>query len=413
MRTVKLSPLAVIFLVVLLDMLSYGMVIPLLPFYVQNYAGGAILVGSLGSLYALMQLGSGPILGALSDRYGRRPLILACLAGTMLAFLLLGLANSLFMVILAVLLDGITGGNLTTAYAYIADITSPAERSRGMGLVGAAFGLGLIAGPALGGWLSAANLTLPAVTAAITAAVNILVGLFLLKESLPPEKRSAQISWRTVNSLEQLLRLFQAAPLRLLLITVFSLNLAFNGLQNNFPLFSQARFGWDGVRNGLLFAFVGICAVLVQGVIFRWLQPRLGEKKLAAGGLALMALGLAGVAAAARDWVLFPMIALVTLGSGVSIPSLTGLLSTRVDSGSQGKLMGGMQSLLSLAMIIGPSAAGIAFDQITAAAPYWLGSLLSALALVTAVIAIYGAQRGFSGEISLAESEAAREESAG
>jgi DHA1 family tetracycline resistance protein-like MFS transporter len=138
-----------------MDMLGYGMIVPLLPFYVQQQAGGAVLAGLLGSLYALMQLLSGPVLGALSDRYGRRPVLLACLLGTGLAFILLGLAQSMGMIFLAVLLDGVTGGNLTTAYAYIADVTLPEERARGLGMVGAAFGLGMIGGPALGGLLRA------------------------------------------------------------------------------------------------------------------------------------------------------------------------------------------------------------------------------------------------------------------
>ena len=158
-----------IFITVFVDLLGYGMMVPLLPFYVQKQQGGAAIVGSLGSLYALMQLLSGPILGGLSDRYGRRPVLLTSLLGTSLAYLLLGAADSLSGIYLAIMLDGITGGNLTTAYAYIADVTSREERSRGMGLVGAAFGLGLMAGPVLGGLLSAYGLGVPAFAASAIA----------------------------------------------------------------------------------------------------------------------------------------------------------------------------------------------------------------------------------------------------
>lgn len=382
-------PLAAIFITVLVDLLSYGMVIPLLPFFVQRFDGGATLVGSLGSLYALMQLLSGPILGTISDRVGRRPVLLTCLLGTSLAFTLLGVAQSLPLLVLAILLDGITGGNLTTAYAYIADITTPANRSRGMGLVGAAFGLGLIGGPALGGLLSVYGLGLPAFIAAALAAANVLFGLFALPESLPPERRSLELAWRRMNLFAQLRGLFSIASTRLLLLAVFLLNLAFSGLQTNFPLFSQARFGWNSFQIGIFFGFVGVCAVVVQGIIFRLVQPRLGEPLLSVAGLSLMMLGLGGTALARQGWLLYPLIALVALGSGISIPSLTALVSNQAGASMQGRLMGGMQALLNLSMIIGPSLAGLTFEHIAVPAPYWIGSLLSGLALAVAYLGLY------------------------
>ncbi len=372
------SPLFLIFITVFADLLSYGIILPLLPFYVQRQQGGATVVGSLGSLYALMQLLSGPILGSLSDRFGRRPVLLGCLLGTSLAYLILGASGSLAGVYAAVLLDGITGGNLTTAYAYIADVTGRQERSRGMGMVGAAFGLGIMVGPVLGGLLSRYGLSLPAFAASAIALGNVLFGLLILPESLPPEQRMAPASWRSLNPISQLSALLQMASIRLLLAAIFALNLAFSGLQTNFPLYSQQRFGWNAWQNGLFFAYVGICAVFTQGVIFRWAQPRLGEKLLATGGLALMAVGLAGIAVAAQAWMLYPLVGMAALGSGVSIPSLTGLASSRSAASIQGRLMGGMQALLSLTMIIGPTMAGVTFERISDAAPYWLGSLLAA-----------------------------------
>jgi DHA1 family tetracycline resistance protein-like MFS transporter len=377
----KRSPLIFILITVLVDMLGYGMVLPLLPYFVQQQEGGAVLAGSLSSLYALVQLFSGPVLGALSDRWGRRPVLLICLFGTSLAFLLLGLAKSLPMVFLAVLLDGITGGNLTTAYAYIADVTAPAERARGMSLVGAAFGLGMIGGPALGGLLSGYGLMLPAFCAATVAFANLIFGLITLPESHPREKRAAAISWRSLHVFGQLSGLPAQGASSLLLAAVFTLNLAFAGLQTNFPLFSQARFAWSSVDNGFFFAYVGICAVLVQGVLYRWVQPRIGERRLAGAGLVLMMLGLSGTALAAQAWLLVPMIGLVALGSGLSIPSLTGLLSNQVGESAQGRLMGGIQALLSLASIVGPALAGLSFERIGVSAPYGLGALLVLVAL--------------------------------
>ncbi|HLA98726.1 MAG TPA: MFS transporter [Anaerolineales bacterium] len=377
-----------IFITVFVDLLGYGMMVPLLPFYVQKQQGGAAIVGSLGSLYALMQLLSGPILGGLSDRYGRRPVLLISLLGTSLAYLLLGAADSLGGIYLAIMLDGITGGNLTTAYAYIADVTSREERSRGMGLVGAAFGLGLMAGPVLGGLLSAYGLGVPAFAASAIALANVIFGYSVLPESLPPERRTAGVSVNPLSSVMQLGGLFRLASIRMLLLTIFTLNLAFSGLQTNFPLYSQRRFGWDATLNGIFFAYVGACAVLVQGVVFRELQPRFGEKRLSTLGLALMAAGLAGMAAAHQAWLLYPLVGLIALGSGISIPALTGLVSTQAPAAMQGRLMGGTQALLSLTTIIGPTLAGLTFEYIAIAAPYWLGSLLSALALLLAYLSL-------------------------
>jgi MFS family permease len=379
------SPLFYIFIMVFLDLMVYGMILPLLPFYIQRQEAGAAAAGLAGALYSFMQLFSGPVLGALSDRYGRRPVLLACLLGTAAAYLLLGMADSLLVIYLAIALDGITGGNLTTAYAYIADVTPPEKRARGMGLVGAAFGLGLMAGPGLGGLLSQWGLSAPAVVAAGMAMGNVIFGFAALPESLPPERRSKGPSWQSFNPVAQLNGLFQFIPLRLLLAAMFTLNLAFSGLQTNFPLFSQARFGWDSLQNGIFYAYVGVCAVLVQGVLYGWIQPRLGERRLIFLGLACMALGLGGMALAQQGWQLYPLVGVVALGSGVSIPSLSGLVSNRVGPEAQGRLMGGTQALLSVTMILGPLIAGSSFEWIGIPAPYWLGSLISfgALGLAT------------------------------
>lgn len=382
------SPLLFIFITVFVDLLGYGMVIPLLPFYVTRQSGGAAVAGALGSLYALMQLLSGPVLGALSDAYGRRPVLLVCLLGTACAYLLLGLANSLTMIFVAVMVDGITGGNLTTAQAYIADVTAPEARTRGLGLVGAAFGLGLMTGPALGGLLSLYGLWAPAFVACAIALSNVLFGLFVLSESLPPERRTAAPTWPRLNSVAQLIGLFRLAPIRVLMVTLFTLNLAFAGLQTNFPLYSHARFGWDAVRNGIFFAYVGVCAVLIQGVLLGRLQPRFGEARLVVSGLALMAMGLAGLAVAPWDWTLYPIVGLVALGTGLSIPSLTSLISRRVAASEQGRVMGGTQALLSLTMILGPTMAGLSFERVGTSAPYWLGGLLAAAALLIAHLAL-------------------------
>ena len=365
-------------------MLGYGIMLPLLPFYVQAQAGGAAIAGALSSLYASAQLFAGPVLGALSDRFGRRPVLLICLFGTSIGYLTLGLANSLPLIFLAVFVDGLTGGNLTTAYAYIADVTGADNRARGMGLVGAAFGLGLMAGPALGGLLSHYGLSVPAFTASAIALSNGLFGYFVLPESLPPEKRIRKSAAEMFNWVRQFLGLFRQLNIRDLLLATFLLNLAFAGLQSNFPLYSNYRFQWDPQQNSYFYLYVGICAVFIQGFLFGKLQPYFGEKRLAIFGLVAMSVGLAGMASAREAWMLYPTVTLVALGTGTCIPSLTALTSFRVSESEQGRLMGGTQTLLSLTSIIGPAVAGISFEVIAFSAPYWLGSFFSVLALFTA-----------------------------
>ena len=376
--------LVFIFITVFVDMLGYGIMLPLLPFYVQAQAGGAAIAGALSSLYASAQLFAGPVLGALSDRFGRRPVLLICLFGTSIGYLTLGLANSLPLIFLAAFVDGLTGGNLTTAYAYITDVTGADNRARGMGLVGAAFGLGLMAGPALGGLLSHYGLSVPAFTASAIALSNVLFGYFVLPESLPPEKRIRKSAAEMFNWVRQFLGLFRQLNIRDLLLATFLLNLAFAGLQSNFPLYSNYRFQWNPQQNSYFYLYVGICAVFIQGFLFGKLQPYFGEKRLAIFGLVAMSIGLAGMASAREAWMLYPTVTLVALGTGTCIPSLTALTSFRVSESEQGRLMGGTQTLLSLTSIIGPAVAGISFEVIAFSAPYWLGSFFSVLALIVA-----------------------------
>lgn len=369
-------------------MLGYGIMLPLLPFFVQAQDGGAMIAGALSSLYASAQLFAGPVLGTLSDRFGRRPVLLLCLLGTSLGYLMLGLADSLPLIFLAVFIDGLTGANLTTAYAYIADVTTSENRARSIGMVGAAFGLGLMAGPALGGLLSRYGLYVPAFTASAIALSNVIFGFFVLPESLQPEKRESKPVLQMFNWGKQFTNLFRQANIQKFLAALFLLNLAFAGLQSNFPLYSNYRFHWTPSQNSLFYLYVGICAVFVQGFLFGKLQPRFGERRLAPFGLTLMAIGLAGMALARESWMLYPAVTIIALGTGTSIPSLAALVSLRVSESGQGRLMGGTQTLLSLTNIIGPALAGISFEVIAFPAPYWLGSLLSIFALTVAYSAL-------------------------
>jgi MFS transporter, DHA1 family, tetracycline resistance protein len=384
------SPLVFIFVAVFVDMLGYGIVIPLLPLYVERQAAGGTLVGALGSLYALAQALGGPALCGLSDRYGRRPVLLACLLGTSLAYALLGLADTLWLLTAAILLDGLTGGNLSIAQAYIADSTPAEERSGGFGMVGAAFGLGMMAGPVISATLSQYSLSAPAFAAAALAGANVLFGLLALPESLPPERRSRG-PLLALNPLAQLGGALRIGGVGGLLLTILLLNLAFSGLQSNFPIFSHARFGWDASANAFFYAFVGACAVATQGLLLGRLRSRFGERRLALGGMALMALNLGLMAVAPSGWLLYPIVALLALGSNLSIPCLTSLLSARVEPGGQGRLMAGLQLTLNGAFVGGPLIAGLSFDYVGVAAPYAIGGLIALLALICGVWASAGA----------------------
>jgi DHA1 family tetracycline resistance protein-like MFS transporter len=375
------SPLVFLFVTVFVDMIGYGIVVPLLPFYAGPYASGAALVGLLGSLYAAMQFASGPFLGGLSDRHGRRPVLLLCLLGTSLAYLLLGLAQTLTSLLVAVVLAGAVSGTLATAQAYIADSTTKEDRARGLGMIGAAFGLGLIAGPAVGGLLSLHSLSAPALFASVLALTNCAFGYLTVPESHAPRLRK-KVPLLRLDPISQLARILKMRNVRVLLVAVLLLNLALAGLVNNFPLFSQARFGWGTTSNAFFFAFVGVCAVVTQGFLIGRLQPRFGESSLLLGGLALVSLNLLLVSLVPSGVLLYPIVGILALGMGLAIPSLTALISNRTPAEEQGRLMGGLQAILSLAMILGPATAGLAFDHLGIPAPYLIGGALSVLALV-------------------------------
>src|ERR687894_1712389 len=239
-------------------------------------------------------------------------------------------------------------------------------------------------GPALGGLLSLYSLHTPAFAASALALCNAAFGVLILPESLPPKHRTPT-PLRRLNPVTQLRSVLGMNAIRGLLLVVFLLNLSFAGLLTNFPLFSNARFGWDATANAFFFAFVGVCAVLTQGVLIGRLQPRLGEERLLLFGLSLMALDLGLVALVPFGPLLYPVVGVLALGAGLAIPALMALISRRVSGREQGRLMGGMQAILSLTLIVGPVIAGLAFDHLGVPAPYWIGALLAALALLVAV----------------------------
>ncbi len=405
MKSIKRSPLIFIFLTVFIDLLGVGIVVPLLPYYLKIIeqadaswlsSSRALLVGALAASFSLFQFIFSPVLGALSDRFGRRPVLLISLAGTGISYVVFGLADQLLPLgigtVLAVLffariLDGITGGNISTAQAYIADVTPPEERAKGLGLIGAAFGLGFMLGPAIGGLLSTISLSAPAFVAAALTFGNVIFGFFRLPESLPVERRIS-IPFRKMNPVSRLRAVVGKTSIRPLLAGVLLLNFAFAGMQNNFAVFSDVRFGLGPTQNAFVFAFIGLTAVFMQGFLIRKLLPRFGEARLAVTGLAMMTLGFALIAVVPFAWMLFPAMGILAAGSSMSTPSLTSLISRRVAPQEQGSVLGGVQAFNSLMMVLGPLFAGIIFDQIGPVAPYVSGTLLVAAAGIVITSAV-------------------------
>ena len=349
------SPLILIFGTIFLDLVGFGIVIPVLPLYAERFGASPLVVGLLLGIYSAMQCLFAPILGKLSDRVGRRPVLLVSVVGTSVGFLLMGLANSLWLLFVARVIDGVTGGNISTAQAYIADVTSPKERSRGMGLIGAAFGLGFIFGPAIGGLLSHFSLAAPFFFASVLAAVNAVAIYFFLPESLPLERRR-QI--REHSSFWALFRQESQRPLGIILAAYFFTVVSFSLLTATYALFTERRFGYSAAQNGYIFAGQGLLGVIIQGGLLGWLVKAFGDKKLAIAGTATLALSLFLLPWSATTAFLLWVTTGIAIGHSLVLAPLNGMASKSVNEASQGQVLGMMQSASSIARIVGPVLGG-------------------------------------------------------
>jgi len=339
----------------------------------------------LALAFSAAQFLASPLLGVWSDRQGRRPVLLLCLLGTAAGYFLFGAAHSLELLFLARLLSGFAGGSISTAQAYIADFSEPRDRAKNFGLIGAAFGLGFILGPAMGGALSKVSLAAPAYAAGALSLITLAVASVLLKESLAPETRTARtLGWNDVNPFVQIRSAMARPDFREIMFAVFALNFGMAGLQTNFAVFTHARFGLDAAYNAILFSYLGVVAALTQGVLLRKLAPKTGEARLSIYGALIFGAGFLVLAASWSVWMLYLSISLTALGFGLAGPALTGLVSRRALSQEQGVLLGTAQSIASLTRIIAPVWAGAIFDHIGTGAPYWTGAVWSVLAAIWA-----------------------------
>ncbi|HEX6900012.1 MAG TPA: MFS transporter [Thermoanaerobaculia bacterium] len=380
--------LTTVFLTILLDLIGFGMILPLLPFYAQELRATPFRIGLLFSSYSLAQLLFAPLLGRLSDRVGRRPVLLGSIAGGAASYLLFAWASSYALLLLARSLSGVAAANYAIAQAYMADVSSPENRSRAMGLVGAAFGLGFVLGPALGGVLAHyGGPRLVPLTAAILSGINFLIALVGLPESLSPELRGRQTdsSWLGIASLRAAWR---DAPMRGLMLLFFLVMFCFSMMETTLALFCQKRFGFGTRETSWLFVFVGVVLVIVQGGLLGRLIKRFGERRLILSGIVLMAAGLALLPLTPYLGLLLASLFLLAVGQGVHNPSSLGLLSRLTDEGSQGGVIGVSRSFGALARTLGPATGTWIFGALGAGWPFWAASglMLVALAVAFAVL---------------------------
>jgi DHA1 family tetracycline resistance protein-like MFS transporter len=360
------SPLFSIFLIVLVDVLGLTIILPLLPFYAESFGATPAVVGMLVSTYAICQLIAGPPLGHLSDRVGRRPVLLVSQIGTCVGFLILASASSLWMVFLARVIDGLTAGNLTVAQAYISDVTEPENRAKSFAMIGIAFGLGFLVGPAVSGYLAQFSNVYPILAAAGLSFTSIMCTYFLLAPVTPhaaPETEGGRGSRRAAY-----IESFKDGQLAPMLWQFFAFTLAFSTLYSGFALFAERRFTHNGMpfgpkEVGYVFAFSGLIGALIQGGGIGSLVKTFGESRLVQMGFATMALGFALLSEASQLLYLLIAITFLTFGSAILRPSLTSLITTRAARHRQGMVIGLMQSLMSVAQIVAPVVAGFLIQK--------------------------------------------------
>ena len=351
------AALGFIFVTVVLDILALGIIIPVLPLLIEDFLGGdtaraAITYGVFGTVWALMQFLSMPIAGALSDRFGRRPVVLASNFGLALDYVLMALAPNLIWLFVGRVISGITAASVSTAMAYVADVTPSERRAGAFGLIGVAFGLGFVLGPAIGGLLGSVDPRLPFWAAAAFSMANACYGLFVLPESLPPEKRRA-FEWRRASPLGSL-RLLRSHPaLGGLAGVAFLSNVAHAALPATFVLYAGYRYGWDTRAVGLALAGVGVSSAVVQGTLVGPLTRRFGERRVLIAGLVAGAVGFTTYGLARTGLVFMCAVPVVALW-GLASPSAQALMSRRIGPSEQGALQGAIGSIMGVATMIGP-----------------------------------------------------------
>ncbi len=372
-------PLLIIFLTIFVNLVGFGIIVPLLPFYAETFGASPFVIGLLFAVFSLCQLAAAPALGDLSDRYGRRPVLVFSLAGTVVSFVMLALAHSVAMLFAARIVDGLSGGNISTARAYVADITEPKDRARAYGLIGAAFGLGFILGPALSGVLVRFSYTAPIWAAAAVTLVATIMALLWLPETVHRAHAGTGNPFRFLPSL------LERPRVRRMLAIDFMYWFAFAVFQTTFALFAARRFGFDAARTGYFFAAFGLFGAIVQGGFIRPIVRRLGDKPTFVAGLAFSAVGL--VAAAESHTVATFTLSLVplALGMGFGHPTVASLVSLVAHGDEQGRVQGAASAVESLGRTVGPVWGNSSLQAYGESTPYISAAVLLLLTLLLTV----------------------------
>jgi multidrug resistance protein len=375
-----LSPLGIVFTTVVIDLVGFGIVLPILPLWAEEFGASPVQIGLITASYAIAQLLFAPVWGRLSDRYGRRPIILLSLAGSAVSALMIGLAGTLVILFVARILQGVAGASYAAAQAYVADVTTKQERARGMGMIGAAFGLGFILGPAFGAIFSTVDERLPFFVAAALAALNWLIAYRRLPESRRPGAAAAP-----TPRLDVLRRSLASRELAPLVWLSFIATFAFVGMESTFALFGEYRFYYSALEVGLLFAYIGVLAAVGQGLLVGRLVQRFGEWRVLVAGLVGTGAGLALTAAAHDLWLLLIGLAPLAVASGLVFATTTALISLAAHEREQGAVLGLTASVGSAARIAGPVVATLLFQHAGIAVPLVIGAVLFALCAAAAI----------------------------
>ena len=395
MRSDKPAALGFIFVTILIDVIGFGIIIPVMPKLIMQLIKGDLSDASryggwMLFAYSAMQFLFAPLLGNLSDKYGRRPILLFSLLGFGIDYLFLAFAPSIFWLFVGRIIAGITGASFTTATAYIADISAPEKRAQNFGIIGAAFGMGFIIGPLIGGLLGGLGPRVPFLVAAGLTLINWLYGYFVLPESLAKENRRA-FDWKRANPLGSLLQMSKYKEITGLVVSFILIYLAAHAVQSTWSFYNMKKFQWTEAQVGISLAVVGVCVGLVQGVLIRKTMAKLGQQKSVYVGFVFYAVGMVLFGIASQGWMMYAFTLIYCLG-GIAGPALQGIISNHVPANEQGELQGGLTSLISVTSIIGPPIMTGLFSYFTSVnapfqfpgAPFILGSVFMVISALVA-----------------------------
>jgi len=395
----KQAAIGFIFITMLIDIIGWGIIIPVIPKLIAELIHGDISEASkyggwLTFAYAITQFIFAPLIGNLSDKFGRRPIILISLLGFAFDYVLLALAPTITWLFIGRIIAGFTGASITTASAYIADISTPENRAKNFGMIGAAFGLGFIIGPVLGGLLGQYGARVPFYAAAILCLLNFLYGYFILPESLEKESRR-EFDWKRANPINAFLNLKKYPSLIALVVSIFLLYVGSHAVHSNWNFFTMYRFHWDEKMVGISLGVIGLLVAIVQGGLIRWVNPKLGNEKSIYMGLGLYTFGMLLFATATQSWMMFAFLVPYCLG-GIAGPALQSIITSKVPVTEQGEIQGTLTSLMSASAIVGPPLMTNTFYFFThkeapfefAGAPFLLGGILMLISCVIAYRAL-------------------------